>query len=99
MYDNIKLPEYLKVAGVKYNVYRASIKNGGEVLFHRAIVNISDEYNQDKSNEAVFHELMEITNEIYELELPHYKIQIIGSAWHQIFTDNNLYYYKDLTKK
>ncbi len=93
------LPKSVKMAGVTYKINKLSMKDGGEVLFHRAIVNISDEYTKDKAEEALFHEFMEIINEIYELELPHYKIQIMGSATHQLFKDNDLYFYEDPNKK
>jgi hypothetical protein len=89
MSDIIKLPKSFKVGGIEYEVRRIPIADDGEILFGQSIVNINENLCQDKAEEALFHEWVESVNEAYGLKLPHYKIQILGSAVHQFAKDNN----------
>ena len=90
--NGIKLPEYIKIGGIRFKVIRDKMGDQGEIIFGKALIKISDELCQEKAEETTCHETVEGWNELYDLKLPHHKIQILGSALHQLSKDNDLSY-------
>jgi hypothetical protein len=88
--DDIKLPAHIKIAGVSYRIIRETMADQGNIMFSRGVIKLNDDLCQEKAEETLCHEIVEAINEANELELPHAKIQIIGSMLHQILKDNDL---------
>jgi hypothetical protein len=88
--DNIQLPSTIKIAGVTYKIIRETMADQGNIMFSRGVIKLNDDLCQDKAEETLCHEIVEAINEANELELPHPKIQMIGSMFHQILKDNDM---------
>lgn len=53
------------------------------------LLNDEDHLSQDRKDETFIHEVVEILNQQFELELPHWKITALGEGLFQILRDND----------
>ena len=84
----MKIPKTIHLAGHKIPVHiDAGVDSDAVGQYHAAHnqIGIRSGIPQSAMEEVLFHEVVEAINHIYELNLPHAKIQTLGAALHQAF--------------
>lgn len=81
-----KIPTIFDVGSMTVTVVHSDEMddNFGEFKYSKAQVSLAEGLCPDLLLETFFHEAVEAANLIYELELPHAKIQILGAAIAQV---------------
>jgi len=93
----MKIPRTIKIGGKKIKVRIVdegvlSDTSAAEWDGNRYIISIvnAPDASPDRMNEAFLHEIVEAINQFYELNLPHWKLNIVGELLYQILKDNKL---------
>ena len=93
----MKIPRSIKIGGKKIKVKLVDeCDNAGEWdgnLYVISIENLADAP-PERMEECLLHEIIEALNQLYELKLAHWKINIIGESLYQILKDNKLEFRK-----
>ena len=94
----MKIPRILKIGGKKIKVrirksdYPAEGENVGEWDGNRHTIMLDDLVDApiERMEECFLHEIIESINELYELNLTHWKITVMSEVLFQIIKDNKL---------
>jgi hypothetical protein len=81
------MPRTIKVGPIIYNIQQANMSDEGEMT-PEGVMNINKNLIDPKQELAIIHEVVEIINGEYQLDLPHPKIMTIGYAFYQFIKDN-----------
>ena len=81
------IPEKVKVGPIAYDIQQINMSDEGEMT-PEGVMNINKNLIEPKKRLAMCHEVVEIWNGEYQLELPHNKIMTIGYAFYQFLEDN-----------
>lgn len=65
------------------------IEAEGKVDTHAHVIYLAKDLCNEERMSALFHEILEVVNKSYELELQHNKITTLETALYQIFLDND----------
>ena len=87
----MKLPKTIKVSGQTYSIdIIDSLADCGSTTFNTQKILINGNQNDSRKQTALVHEVLEILNETYDLNLPHQTIQTLEAGIYQIIVDNKL---------
>lgn len=78
-----KIPKVLQVGPHELRVVKGPIEDAGEYSFQDLEIRINSGLKPSAQYEVLMHEIAEAANHIYELNLPHRTIQILGAAFAQ----------------
>jgi len=85
----MQIPKKIKIGGHILTVrFSEDIGNMGEWHSAKQIIKLYKDNCQSQHEETLLHEIVEAINGLYEFNLPHDKIQILGAVLHQIIKDN-----------
>lgn len=87
----LKLIPELKIGGRKFSIeYIKGLADNGSTDFDNNIILIKDNMSVDNKLSTVLHELLEVINETYDLNLSHQTIQTLEAGLFQVIKDNKL---------
>ena len=85
----MKIKDKIKVGGLVFRVKDVSgLADYGSTDFDRQIILIKKELTDDNKESTLYHEIVEIINNTYDLNLSHQTIQTIEASIFQIIKDN-----------
>jgi hypothetical protein len=85
----LKIPEKVKIGGHNLSIdFSTDISNMGEWRSEKQNIKIHKDNCKSQQEETLLHEIMECINYHYELKLPHWQIQVLGTVFYQIIKDN-----------
>ncbi|MBP8084504.1 MAG: hypothetical protein KAZ87_15000 [Spirochaetes bacterium] len=88
----MKIPKKIKIGGHAIKItFSSDIELAGAMggyKYASQSICISKEISKSQQEETLIHEIVEAINGIYEFNLTHDKIQILGAVLHQIIKDN-----------
>lgn len=79
-----RIPKQIEVGPHEIAIKKCPLDNAGEYEFQTLEIRINKSLCDSAQKETFFHEVMEASNHIYELGLPHRTIQILGAAIAQV---------------
>jgi len=93
----MRIPEILKIGGKEIKISFVepdSLEDSSVAMWFPDTFEIKIEdlpgTPAQRKEEAFLHETFEAINSMYELNLTHWKITLLGEVFYQIFKDNNL---------
>ena len=92
----MKIPQTIKIGGkkIKVRVSKTKYPSGdvGEWDGNRYIIKLDNLIDApiERIEECFLHEIIEAINQMYELKLRHWKINMLSEVLFQILKDNNL---------
>jgi len=91
------IPDKLKVGGLELHIEQvaglaANRDRFGEFSPMEQKISIDISLPESKKEETLMHEIIEVLNSCYELELEHEKITTLGFALYQVLKDNKLHF-------
>lgn len=88
----MNIPEKVKIGGHIYAVDLVSPNevegNNGVTWLKLQKILIDKDVPKDRQDSVLIHEIIEVINNDYELELPHRTIQCLEEVLHQVIKDN-----------
>jgi len=91
--DVITLPQKLKVGGLEYTIeLDPKLLEHGIVDFVAKTISLAMN-DQDRIEQTLLHEILEIINCEYELALDHMKISILENVLYQVLKDNKIKFF------
>ena len=94
----MKIPRTFKIGGKKIKVFITKSKTSAEVISvgewdgHYYTIELDDLEGApiERMEECFLHEIIEALNCLYELKLPHWKINILSESLYQVIKTNKL---------
>lgn len=81
----------IKVAGKTFSIREVEwLADYGSADFDKQIINIKAGLHPEQTTSTLFHEIIEIINDTYDLNLTHQTIQTIEASLFQVLKDNKL---------
>lgn len=79
----------IKIGGFKFEVKQISgLADSGSTDLDNSIILIKKEQSDDRKKSALIHEVIEIFNELYDLNLNHQSIQTLEAGVFSFYKDN-----------
>jgi|GEM_PF-1466783 len=99
--DNVKrgtveIPKEIKIAGKTYSVEvkdllkSAGVTNAGKSYSYSQKIWIDTSAHPEQQEETLLHEIIEMLNDTYDMDLDHQDISTISAGLYQIIKDNKL---------
>lgn len=86
---SLRLPKQLKIGGITYKIELIDgLADCGSTDFNRQIILINKGQTEDRQLSALYHEVIEVFNEMGDLDLKHQTIQTLESFAFQVIKDN-----------
>ena len=91
----LKIPEKLKIGGFEWRVKEvkhliSDRERLGEMAPRTQEIVIEEESSEQQKEETLIHEIIEALNFLYNINLEHYQIELLGVTLHQVLKDNKI---------
>ena len=91
----MQMPSNLKIGGFQWNVKEVeNLMNDrehlGEMAPRTQEISIEKGSSEQQKEETLLHEIIEVLNWMYNINLEHYQIELLGVSLHQVLKDNDL---------
>lgn len=87
---SMPIPKRLKVGTVTYKVILGSAEGLGHVDFTDKTVHFNTRYHQDFIPGTLMHEIIEIINRQYTVDLEHYQTSTLAEALLNVLSENGM---------
>lgn len=89
------IPKKIKIQGQEFEIkFKKEIESGnmncGSTLPYKNIIWIDSELPKAQQEATLIHEILEVLNQYFELNLEHNKISTLENGLYQALNDNNL---------